>query len=111
MKMYLLILSHIKKMKKHTNINTTEVFDNTVNVAKYTGALTGTVGGIRATYDFSPDKSHCITYNAMHLLYNVSIHSYWYGIMGFCNAITWPISIPCWIISTIKYVKKPHCAD
>jgi len=31
--------------------------------------------------------------------------TYMYGMLGLISGCIWPISIPCWIISTVKYVK------
>jgi hypothetical protein len=31
--------------------------------------------------------------------------TYLYGMLGLINGFIWPISMPCWIISSVKYVK------
>jgi len=87
------------------------IIDKTIKFSTYTGALTGTTGGIHAAYNFAPNKSFNFTYNSMNLIVEVLKDTYWYGFLGLFNAFIWPISIPCWIISTIKYVKTPHGAD
>ena len=98
-------LSTIKKM------NVDMVIDKSISTAKYTGALTGTTGGIHTAYNFSPDKSNNIPYNSMCLLAEVIKDTYLCGGFGLVNGFIWPISIPCWIISTVKYVKKPRDVD
>jgi hypothetical protein len=92
-------LSHIK------NINVDMVINNTLKLAVYSGAFTGTIGGIHAAYIFSPDRSRSIPHNSTNLMIEVTKDTYLYGVMGVINGIIWPISIPCWIINTIKCVK------
>ena len=98
-------LSSIKKLNYHVIMN------KTLYAAIYTGALTGTAGGIHAAYIFSPDKSSNLPYNSMVLTMEVLKDTYLYGLFGLVNGCIWPISIPCWIISTVKYVKKNRCVD
>ena len=93
-------LSHIKKL------NFDMIIDKTIKLSMYTGALTGTTGGIHAAYNFSPDKSSNLPYNSMCLMAEVFKDTYLYGMFGLINGFIWPLSIPCWIISTIKYNKK-----
>ena len=94
------LLSSIKKL------TFVVIMNKTFSIAMYTGALTGTAGGIHAAYIFSPDKSSGIPYNSMILTAEVLKATYLYGIFGLFNGCIWPISIPCWIISTVKYVKN-----
>ena len=94
------LLSSIKKL------NFDVIMNKTFSTAMYTGALTGTVGGIHAAYKFSPDKSSNLPYNSMILLSEVLKDTYLYGMFGLFNGCIWPISIPCLIISTIKYNKE-----
>lgn len=98
------LISHIKKI----NIDT--VINNTAKASTYIGALTGITGGIHTAYNFSPDKSYNITYNSMVLMTETIKYTFVYGAFGVFNGFIWPVSIPCWIISTIKYV-KPNDAD
>jgi hypothetical protein len=98
-------LSSIKKL------NYDMIIYKTFKLSIYTGALTGTTGGIHAAYKFSPDKSSNLPYNSMVLTGEVLKDIYMYGFFGLVNGFIWPISIPCWIISTVKYVKKPQCVD
>ena len=98
-------ISHIKK------INIDMVCINTVKASLYTGSFTATTSGLHAAYIFSPDKSHGLPYNTINLMYNVISNIYLYGVGGFCNGLIWPLSIPCWTISTIKYVKSPTIAE
>ena len=93
-------LSSIKKL------NFDMIVEKTLLSAVYTGALTGTSGGIHAAYNFAPDKSNNLPYNSMILVAEVLKDTYIYGFLGLINGFIWPISIPCWIISTIKYNKK-----
>ena len=94
-------LSAIKKMNIDTIIN------KTMSISVRTGTLMGTCGGIHAAYIFSPDKSYNLPYNSMCLLAEVVKDTYLYGVFGLINGLIWPISVPCWIISTIKYEKTP----
>ena len=94
------LLSSIKKL------NFDMIMNKTLYTAMYSGALTGTAGGIHAAYNFSPDKSSNLPYNSMILMAEVLKDTYMYGFFGLINGFIWPISIPCWIISTIKYNKK-----
>jgi len=93
------LLSSIKKL------NFDVIMNKTIYTAMYTGALTGTAGGMHAAYNFSPDKSSNLPYNSMNLMVEVIKDTYLYGVFGLFTGIIWPISIPCWIISTVKYVK------
>jgi hypothetical protein len=93
------VISSIKKL------NFDMILENTVKLSVYTGALTGTAGGIHGAYNFSPDKSSNLPYNSMVLMAEVVKDTYIYGMLGLINGCIWPISIPCWIISTVKYVK------
>lgn len=93
------LLSSIKKL------NFDVIMNKTFSTAIYTGAFSGTAGGIHAAYNFSPDKSSNLTYNSMVLMAEVLQGTYMYGMFGLVNGFIWPISIPCWIISTVKYVK------
>ena len=83
------------------------VVDKTIKLSIYTGSLSGTVGGIHGAYNFTPDKSENISYNSMCLMAQVIKDTYLYGMFGLVNGIIWPISIRCWTISTIKYIKTP----
>ena len=94
------LLSSIKKL------NFDVIMNKTLYTAMYSGALTGTAGGIHAAYNFSPDKSSNLPYNSMILMAEVLKDTYMYGFFGLINGFIWPISIPCWIISTIKYNKE-----
>lgn len=98
-------LSSIKKL------NYDMIIDKTIKFSLYTGALTGTAGGIHAAYKFSPDKSSNLPYNSMVLTGEVFKDTYLYGMFGLVNGCIWPISIPCWIISTVKYVKNLRDVD
>jgi hypothetical protein len=94
------LLSSIKKL------NFDVIMNKTYYIAMYSGALTGTTGGIHAAYKFSPDKSSNLPYNSMVLTWNVLKDTYMYGMFGLFYGCIWPISIPCCIISTIKYNKE-----
>jgi len=93
------LLSSIKKL------NFDVIMNKTFYTVIYIGALTGTAGGIHTAYKFSPDKSSNLPYNSMVLTWEVLKDTYMYGMFGLFNGCIWPISIPCWIISTVKYVK------
>jgi len=93
------VLSSIRKL------NFDMILENTVKLSVYTGALTGTAGGIHGAYNFSPDKSSSLPYNSTVLMAEVFKDTYMYGMLGLISGFIWPISIPCWIISTVKYVK------
>ena len=99
------LLSSIKKL------NFDVIMNKTLYTAMYSGALTGTAGGIHAAYKFSPDKSSNLPYNSMVMMLEVLKDIYLYGMFGLVNGCIWPISIPCLIISTVKYVKKPRDMD
>ena len=98
-------MSCIKKL------NFDVIVDKTIKLSLYTGSLSGISGGIHAAYKFSPDKSSNLPYNSMVIMAEVFTDTYLYGMFGLINGFIWPISIPCWIISTIKYVKEPNSAD
>ncbi len=95
----------MRLLRLRNKLNFDMILDKTINLTLYTGALTGTAGGIHAAYNFSPDKSSNLPYNSMILMVEVFKDTYIYGFFGLINAFIWPISIPCWIISTVKYVK------
>ena len=98
------LLSSMRLLRLRNKLNFDMILDKTIKLSMYTGALTGTAGGIHAAYNFSPDKSSNLPYNSMILMAEVLQDTYIYGFFGLVNGFIWPISIPCWIISTVKYV-------
>ena len=93
-------ISSIKKL------NYKIIFDKTIECSLYTGTLTGTAGGIHAAYIFSPDKSNNFTYNSIYLILEVLKYTGLYGYGGLIGGLIWPISMPCLIINTVKYIKN-----
>ena len=87
------------------NLHFDMILDKTIKLSLYSGALTGTAGGIHGAYNFSPNKSNNLPYNSMVLMAEVLKDTYMYAFFGLLNGFIWSISIPCWIISTVKYVK------
>ena len=99
------LLSSMRLLRLRNKLNFDMILDKTVKLTLYTGALTGTAGGIHGAYNFSPNKSNNLPYNSTVLMAEVFKDTYMYGMLGLISGCIWPISIPCWIISTVKYVK------
>jgi len=81
-------------------LNLDTFYKTTVPIVKYSG-------GINDIYNFSPPKKYDMPKNSM---YNVISNAYFFGCLGILNNVLGPVSISCWIYTSIfmcfgKYIE------